>query len=207
MIMKNQLIGLCGGTAAGKTTIVSKLIDHYSAASTIQLDSYYKDYSSLSFDNRKKINFDHPDSFDTKMLKKHLEMLLQGNKIKSPKYNYKKHCRENIFNIIYPKKLIFLEGTLIFFYSELTNLMMLKIFIETPENIRFKRRLKRDVKKRGRLPMEIRKQYDNNVKPMHIRYVEPLKSVADIIISGSSKINTSVEKIIKKIDSIKIKKL
>ena len=84
---------------------------------------------------------------------------------------------------------------------------MLKIFIETPENIRFKRRLKRDVKKRGRLPMEIRKQYDNNVKPMHIRYVEPLKSVADIIISGSSKINTSVEKIIKKIDSTKIKKL
>ena len=207
MIMKNQLIGLCGGTAAGKTTIVSKLIEHYGSASTIQLDSYYKDFSSLSFDNRKTINFDHPDSFDTKMLKKHLILLLQGNKIEAPRYNYKKHCRENIFNIIYPNKLIFLEGTLIFFHSELTKLMMLKVFIETPENIRFKRRLKRDVKKRGRLPMEVRKQYDESVKPMHMQYIEPLKSIADIIISGSSEINTSVEKIIKKIDSLKIEKL
>ncbi|MDC0164826.1 uridine kinase [bacterium] len=205
--MKNQLVGLCGGTAAGKTTIVSKLIEHYGSASTIQLDSYYKDFSSLSFDNRKKVNFDHPDSFNTKMLKKHLSLLLQGNKIESPIYNYKTHCRESIFNIIYPNKLIFLEGTLIFFYSELTKLMMLKIFIETPEDIRFKRRLKRDVKKRGRLPMEVRKQYNESVKPMHMQYIEPLKSVADIIISGSSEINTSVEKIIKKIDSIKIKKL
>ena len=207
MIMKNQLVGLCGGTAAGKTTIVSKLIEHYGSASTIKLDSYYKDFSSLSFDNRKKVNFDHPDSFNTKMLKKHLSLLLEGNKIESPIYNYKTHCRENIFNIIYPNKLIFLEGTLIFFYSELTKLMMLKIFIETPEDIRFKRRLKRDVKKRGRLPMEVRKQYNESVKPMHMQYIEPLKSVADIIISGSSEINTSVEKIIKKIDSIKIKKL
>jgi uridine kinase len=205
--MKNQLVGLCGGTAAGKTTIVSKLIEHYGSASTIQLDSYYKDFSSLSFDNRKKVNFDHPDSFNTKMLKKHLSLLLEGNTIESPIYNYKTHCRENIFNIIYPNKLIFLEGTLIFFYSELTKLMMLKIFIETPEDIRFKRRLKRDVKKRGRLPMEVRKQYNESVKPMHMQYIEPLKSVADIIISGSSEINTSVEKIIKKIDSIKIKKL
>ena len=207
MIMKNQLIGLCGGTAAGKTTIASKLIEHYGSASTIQLDSYYKDFSSLSFDTRKTINFDHPDSFNTKMLKRHLRLLLAGNKIESPIYNYKKHCRENNFNIIYPNKLIFLEGTLIFFYSELTKLMMLKILIETPENIRFKRRLKRDVKKRGRLPVEVRKQYNESVKPMHMKYIEPLKSVADIIISGSSEIDTSVEKIIKKIDSIKLKKL
>ena len=85
--------------------------------------------------------------------------------------------------------------------------MMLKVFIETPENIRFKRRLKRDEKKRGRLPMEVRKQYDESVKPMHMQYIEPLKSIADIIISGSSEINTSVEKIIKKIDSLKIQEL
>ncbi len=207
MIIKNHLIGICGGTAAGKTTIVSRLTEHYSSASTIQLDSYYKDFSNLSFEARKSINFDHPDSFDTKILKKHLRLLLEGNKIESPRYNYKKHCRENIFNIIYPNKLIFLEGTLIFFYSELTKLMMLKIYIETPEDIRFKRRLKRDVKERGRLPMEIGKQYNESVKPMHMQYVEPLKSVADIIISGSSEINTSVDKIIKKINSIKIKKL
>ena len=207
MIMKNHLIGICGGTAAGKTTIVSKLIEHYSSASTIQLDSYYKDFSNLSFEARKSINFDHPDSFDTKILKKHLRLLLEGTKIESPRYNYKKHCRESIFNIIYPNKLIFLEGTLIFFYSELTKLMMLKIFIETPEDIRFKRRLKRDVKKRGRLPIEVRKQYNESVKPMHMQYIEPLKSVADIIISGSSEIDASVEKIIKKINSIKIKKL
>ena len=207
MIIKNHLIGICGGTAAGKTTIVSRLTEHYSSASTIQLDSYYKDFSNLSFEARKSINFDHPDSFDTKTLKKHLRLLLEGNKIESPRYNYKKHCRENIFNIIYPNKLIFLEGTLIFFYSELTKLMMLKIYIETPEDIRFKRRLKRDVKERGRLPMEISKQYNESVKPMHMQYVEPLKSVADIIISGSSEINTSVDKIIKKINSIKIKKL
>ena len=205
--MKSQLIGLCGGTAAGKTTIVSKLLKHYGfKASTIQLDSYYKDFSSLSFDTRKKINFDHPNSFDTKMLKKHLTLLLKGNKIESPIYNYKKHCRDNISNTIYPTKLIFFEGALIFYFSKLTKLMILKIFIETPENIRFERRLKREVEKRGRSTLQVHKQYHDSVKPMHIQYIEPFKSVADIVISGSSEINISVEKIIKKIDSSKIEK-
>ena len=205
--MKNYLIGLCGGTAAGKTTIVSKLLKHYGIkASTIQLDSYYKDFSSLSFDNRKKINFDHPDSFDIKMLKKHISLLLQGKKVESPIYNYEKHSRKNISDTIYPNKLIFLEGTLIFYFSKLTELMLLKIFIDTPENIRFERRLKRDLKERGRSSRQIHKQYNDSVKPMHIKYVNPFKPSADIVISGASEIDISVDKIIKKINSIKIEK-
>ena len=205
--MKNHLIGFCGGTAAGKTTIVSKLLKHYDMkASTIQLDSYYKDFSNLSFDNRKKINFDHPGSFDIKMLKKHISLLLKGKKIESPIYNYKEHSREDISDTIYPNKLIFLEGTLIFYFSKLTELMLLKIFIETPENIRFERRLKRDIKERGRSSRQIHKQYNDSVKPMHIKYVDPFKSSADIIISGASEIDICVDKIIKKINSIKIEK-
>tara|TARA_B100000965_G_C18985666_1_gene495966 strand:- start:21 stop:467 length:447 start_codon:yes stop_codon:yes gene_type:complete len=145
--MNNYLIGFCGGSGAGKTTLVSKLLNHYGdKAVAIELDSYYKDPLNLTFKEREKINFDHPDSFDIDLLKEHLILLKSGKEIKKPIYNFKTHKRQTNTNIINPSTLIFLEGTLIFYFIELINIFNLKIFIETKESVRYQRRIDRDIK-------------------------------------------------------------
>ena len=203
--MNNYLIGFCGGSGAGKTTLVSQLLNHYgNKAVAIELDSYYKDSPGLTFKEREKINFDHPDSFDIDLLKEHLILLKSGNEIKKPIYDFKTHKRQKNTNTINPNTLIFLEGTLIFYFIELINIINLKIFIETKESIRYQRRIDRDIKQRGRTISNVKEQYQSTVKPMHVKYIEPLKSVADVIISGESDIVDSVNRIIKKIDLLRI---
>jgi len=202
--MTNYLIGFCGGSGAGKTTLVSKLLNHYgNKAVAIELDSYYKDSSGLSFKEREKINFDHPDSFDIDLLKEHLILLKSGKEIKKPIYDFKTHKRQKNTNTIYPNTLIFLEGTLIFYFIELINIINLKIFIETKESIRYKRRIDRDIKQRGRTIFNVKEQYQNTVKPMHVKYIDPLKSIAEVIISGELDIVDSVNRIIQKIDLLR----
>tara|TARA_Y100000768_G_scaffold362493_1_gene321331 strand:- start:41 stop:652 length:612 start_codon:yes stop_codon:yes gene_type:complete len=199
--MNNYLIGFCGGSGAGKTTLVSKLLNHYGdKAVAIELDSYYKDPLNLTFKEREKINFDHPDSFDIDLLKEHLILLKSGKEIKKPIYNFKTHKRQTNTNIINPSTLIFLEGTLIFYFIELINIFNLKIFIETKESVRYQRRMDRDIKQRGRTISHVKEQYQNTVKPMHIKYIEPLKSVAEVIISGELNIVDCTNRVIKKID-------
>ena len=183
--MNNYLIGFCGGSGAGKTTLVSQLLNHYgNKAVAIELDSYYKDSPDLTFKEREKINFDHPDSFDIDLLKEHLILLKSGNEIKKPIYDFKTHKRQKNTNTINPNTLIFLEGTLIFYFIELINIINLKIFIETKESIRYQRRIDRDIKQRGRTISNVKEQYQSTVKPMHEKYIEPLRSVAEVIISG-----------------------
>ena len=199
--MNNYLIGFCGGSGAGKTTLVSQLLNHYgNKAVAIELDSYYKDSPGLTFKEREKINFDHPDSFDIDLLKEHLILLKSGNEIKKPIYNFKTHKRQANTNIINPNTLIFLEGTLIFYFFELINIINLKIFIETKESIRYQRRIDRDIKQRGRTISNVKEQYQSTVKPMHVKYIEPLRSVAEVIISGELDIVDSTNRVIKKID-------
>ena len=199
--MNNYLIGFCGGSGAGKTTLVSQLLNHYgNKAVAIELDSYYKDSPGLTFKEREKINFDHPDSFDIDLLKEHLILLKSGNEIKKPIYDFKTHKRQKNTNTINPNTLIFLEGTLIFYFIELINIINLKIFIETKENIRYQRRIDRDVKQRGRTISNVKEQYQSTVKPMHVKYIEPLRSVAEVIISGELDIVDSTNRVIKKID-------
>ena len=201
--MKNYLIGINGGSGAGKTTIVKSLVNHYKDKATVlELDSYYKNFSNLTFDDREKINFDHPDSFNFSMLKNHINLLIKNEKIKSPIYDYKKHKRKKYSKTIYPNKLIFIEGTLIFYFKEITKLMSLKIFIDTNEEIRFKRRLNRDIKHRDRTKDSINRQYHKTVKPMFDKYVKPLKSKADLIISGESNLIDNKNRIIDEIDFI-----
>ena len=198
------LIGFCGGSGAGKTTLVSQLLNHYdNKAVAIELDSYYKDFQNLTFKEREKLNFDHPNSFDIELLKEHLTLLKSGKKIKKPIYNFKTHRRQANTNVINPNTLIFLEGTLIFHFIELINIINLKIFIETKESVRYQRRIDRDIKQRGRAISNVKKQYQNTVKPMHVKYIEPLKSVADVIISGELDIVDSANRIIKKIDLLR----
>ena len=199
--MNNYLIGFCGGSGAGKTTLVSQLLNHYgNKAVAIELDSYYKDSPGLTFKEREKINFDHPDSFDIDLLKEHLILLKSGNEIKKPIYDFKTHKRQANTNIINPNTLIFLEGTLIFYFVELINIINLKIFIETKESIRYQRRIDRDIKQRGRTISNVKEQYQSTVKPMHEKYIEPLRSVAEVIISGELDIVDSTNRVIKKID-------
>ena len=199
--MNNYLIGFCGGSGAGKTTLVSQLLNHYgNKAVAIELDSYYKDSPGLTFKEREKINFDHPDSFDIDLLKEHLILLKSGNEIKKPIYDFKTHKRQKNTNTINPNTLIFLEGTLIFYFIELINIINLKIFIETKESIRYQRRIDRDIKQRGRTISNVKEQYQSTVKPMHVKYIEPQRSVAEVIISGELDIVDSTNRVIKKID-------
>jgi len=202
-MQKNYLIGISGGSGAGKTTIVKSLVNYYkNKTAVLELDSYYKDFSNLTFDDRGKINFDHPESFDHKMLKAHINLLLKNKKIKSPIYDYKKHKRKKLLKTIYPKKLIFVEGTLIFYFKEIVNFMSLKIFIHAKEKVRFKRRLNRDIIYRARTKESIHEQYHKTVKPMYDKYVRPLKAEADLTISGESELTDNRNKIIRKIDSM-----
>ena len=201
--MKNYLIGISGGSGAGKTTIVKSLVNHYeNKTAVVELDSYYKDFSDLTFDDREKLNFDHPKSFDYKLLKAHINLLLKNEKIKSPIYDYKKHKRKGNSKTIYPNKLIFLEGTLIFYFEEIVKFMSLKIFINAKEKVRFTRRLNRDIIYRSRTKESVHKQYHKTVKPMYDEYVSPLKSEADLIISGESELTDNRNKIIREIDSM-----
>ena len=200
---ENYLIGISGGSGVGKTTIVKSLVDHYeNKATVIELDSYYKDFNDLTFNEREKLNFDHPKSFDHKLLKAHINLLLKNKKIKSPIYDYKKHKRKKLSKTIYPNKLIFLEGTLIFYFAEIVKFMSLKIFIHAKEKVRFLRRLNRDVIYRARTKESIHEQYHKTVKPMYDEYVRPLKSEADLIISGESELVNNRNKIIREIDSM-----
>ena len=201
--MKNYLIGIGGGSGAGKTTIVKSLVKHYrNKAAVLELDSYYKDFSDFTFNEREKLNFDHPKSFDHKLLKAHINLLLKNKKIKSPIYDYKKHKRKKLSKTIYPNKLIFLEGTLIFYFKEIVKFMSLKIFIHAKEKVRFTRRLNRDIIYRARTKESIHEQYHKTVKPMYDKYVSPLKSKADLIISGESELTDNRNKIIREINSI-----
>ena len=201
--MKNYLIGISGGSGAGKTTIVKSLVNYYeNKTAVLELDSYYKDFGNLTFDDRGKINFDHPESFDYKLLKAHINLLMKNEKIKSPIYDYKKHKRRRLSKTIYPNKLIFVEGTLIFYFREIVKLMSLKIFIQTKEKTRFTRRLNRDIIYRARTKESILKQYHKTVKPMYDEYVRPLKSKADLIISGESELIDNRNKIIRELATI-----
>ena len=201
--MKNYLIGISGGSGTGKTTIVKSLVNHYgNKTAVLELDSYYKDFSGLTIDDREKLNFDHPESFDYNLLNAHINLLLKNEKIKSPIYDYKKHKRKKLSKTIYPNKLIFVEGTLTFYFKEIVKSMSLKIFIQATEKVRYTRRLNRDIMYRARTKESIHIQYHKTVKPMYDEYVKPLKSQADLVISGESDLIDNRNKIIKKIDSM-----
>lgn len=204
----HNIIGVAGGTAAGKTTIVSKLYDHYGKNTCVIIgqDAYYKDHNNLNFKQRILINYDHPNSIDIDLFHENLVSLKNGQQINKPTYDHKTHTRNTSFESISPKKLIFVEGTLVLHFKRLVNLMLKKIFIYAPEKIRFDRRVARDMSERGRSIDSVLKQYKETVYPMHKKFVEPSKSIADINISGQNKTEKSVQKIITSIDSLLLKR-
>ena len=173
--MKTIIIGIAGGTGSGKTTLTEKLRDHFGAneVSVINHDSYYKRHDELPYEERCKLNYDHPDSFDTPLMVAHLRELRAGHPVQVPVYDYTIHNRSDKVVLVQPAPVIIVEGILIFDSPELCDLMDMKVFVDTDADVRILRRIGRDVKERGRTLDSVVNQYLTTVKPMHEQFVEP----------------------------------
>ncbi len=180
-----MIIGIAGGSGSGKTTITQKIVESFgSDVSVIYHDNYYKEHHNLSYEERAKLNYDHPDAFDTDMLVEDLGALKNGRPISCPVYDYSIHDRSDRTITVMPSRVIIVEGILIFHDPRLCNLMDIRIFVDTDADERILRRILRDVSERGRSLDNIIDQYLTTVKPMHELFVEPSKRSADIIIPG-----------------------
>ena len=204
--MKTVIIGIAGGTARGKTTIAKKVYEESSkhgTVSMIKIDDYYKILDHLSMDERVKVNYDHPDAYDIDLISKHLTDLKEGKTIKKPVYDFVQHNRSKTeYEIIEPANVIIVEGILTLAIEEIRNLCDIKLFVDTPDDIRFIRRLKRDIEKRGRDMQSVINQYLSTVRPMHISFVERSKNYADLIIPEGGKNNIAIDFIVTKIVDI-----
>jgi len=205
-VKKLILIGIAGGSCSGKTTLTSKLLKEYgkNKIAVIEQDSYYKDLSHLTFEERRTYNYDHPNAIDIALFQFQLSALLKGRNINRPIYDFSNHVRLKNTKIIVPFPVIIVEGILVLYFQELRQLMVIKIYIDTPEDIRFKRRFNRDIRERGRTAESIRKQYISTVRPMHEEFVEPSKNSADIIILGHNDQGNTIEQVRSKLDPILI---
>ena len=177
------VIGIAGGTGSGKTTITRRIMQSFGGeVSVVYHDNYYKAHHDMDYQERTKLNYDHPNAFDTGLMIEHLRMLKNGQTVKSPIYDYTVHDRTERTVTIRPAKVIVVEGILIFENLELCDLMDIKIFVDTDADVRILRRIVRDVRDRGRSLESVVNQYLTTVKPMHEQFVEPSKRRADIII-------------------------
>jgi uridine kinase len=185
------IIGIAGGTGSGKTTVVHQIMNELpeTEVGIISQDSYYKDNSNLSFDERALINFDHPRAIDFDLLVQHLEELKAGNNIDQPVYSFVTHNRTDDTIYTHPRKVMIVEGILILAHPELRELFDVKIFVHADSDERLIRRLKRDIAERGRDMDEVLNRYQTTLKPMHQQFIEPTKAFADIIIPND-KYNT-----------------
>ena len=192
------IIGIAGGTGSGKTTVVKQIMDQLPEGEVciISQDSYYKSTDHLSYDERTKINFDHPKSIDFDLLVQHLTALKEGKMIEQPIYSFVTHNRTNDTLKTHPKKVIIIEGILIFNSKKLRNLFDIKIFVHADTDERLIRRIKRDITERGRDINEVIDRYQDTLKPMHQQFIEPTKNFADIIIPND-KYNTVAIDIVK----------
>ena len=182
--MASVVIGVAGGSGAGKTTVAERLADAIGRdrVALIQHDRYYRHHPALAFDERAALNFDHPDALETNLLVDHLSALKEGRTIAAPIYDYGNHARRSATDTIEPRRAIIVEGILIFADEALRRLFDVKLFVDTDPDVRFIRRLERDVAERGRSMRSVIDQYVATVKPMHDAFVEPTKRFADVIV-------------------------
>ncbi|MAZ29589.1 MAG: uridine kinase [Cytophagaceae bacterium] len=181
------IIGIAGGTGSGKTTVVKQIVDELPVGevTVISQDSYYRDTSHLTYEERVKINFDHPKSIDFELLEKHLIALREGLTIEQPVYSFKEHNRLDETVNTKPRKVVIVEGILILTHPEVRELFDIKIFVHADSDERLIRRLKRDIAERGRDLDEVLTRYQTTLKPMHQQFIEPTKEFADLIIPNN----------------------
>lgn len=183
--MNCMIIGIAGGTGSGKSTFTNRLKEQFKDdVAVIYHDNYYRRQDEIPFEERKKVNYDHPDSLETDLMLTHLRMLKEGKTIECPVYDYSQHNRSNQTIHIEPKKIILAEGILLLADKRIRDLLDIKIYVEADADERILRRIVRDVKERGRDLDNIVEQYLTTVKPMHYLYVEPTRAMADIVINS-----------------------
>lgn len=201
--MDAVVIGIAGGSGSGKTTLAQNIKNEFKEdVAVLSHDYYYKRHDDLPFEEREKLNYDHPNAFDTDMLIEQLKLLKSGKRIEHPVYSFIKHTREDYTIPVDPKKIILVEGILIFENKELSDLIDIKIFVDTDSDIRFIRRLTRDVNERGRSIESVINQYCSTVKPMHEQFVEYSKKNADIIVPRGGNNEVALKMIIEQIKSL-----
>jgi len=195
---KPLIIGVGGGSGSGKTTVVRHILNGIGKDNIqlLQHDSYYRDLGHLPLDERKKQNFDHPSSLETELMIRHVEALKSGYKVEIPVYDFSAHTRSDVTETITPKEIILLDGILIFTEPELRKQMDIKLFVDTDDDVRLLRRIKRDIMERGRDLEGVMKQYELFVRPMHLEFVEPSKRYADIIIPRGGENQVALEMVI-----------
>ncbi|WP_124728162.1 uridine kinase [Staphylospora marina] len=201
-MMKPVVIGVAGGTGSGKTTVARRLVERFSDSVVyLEQDSYYRDQSHLTLEERAKTNYDHPLAFDNDLLLEHLRRLLRHEPVDKPVYDYKLHTRSRETVRLLPKDVIILEGILVLDDSRLRELMDIKIYVDTDADVRILRRIERDIKERGRTLDSVMEQYLNVVRPMHLQFVEPTKRYADLIIPEGGHNEVAINLLINQIDT------
>ncbi|MGB9668856.1 MAG: uridine kinase [Anaerolineales bacterium] len=198
------VIGIAGGTGSGKTTVANVIVQRVGVDQIAYLphDAYYKDLSNLPEAQRIEINFDHPNSLETSLLIEHIKQLKNYEPIHLPIYNFRTHCRTEETKLIEPKPVIIVEGILIFAEAELRPLFDIKIFVDTDADIRFIRRLQRDITERGRSTESVIHQYLSTVRPMHLEFVEPSKRYADVIIPEGGMNSVAIDMVVARVKSM-----
>jgi len=204
LLEKPIFIGITGGTGSGKSTVSKEIFCSIDESNVviIEQDSYYKDQSHLTFEERKKTNYDHPFAFDNDLLIEHLNMLLEGKIIEKPIYDFENHNRRKETITVQPKEIIILEGILILNDARIRDLLDIKIFVDTDSDVRVIRRITRDIQDRGRNLDSVIEQYMNTVRPAHMQFVEPTKKYADIIIPEGGYNKVAIDIMVAKINSI-----
>ncbi|MCI9264665.1 MAG: uridine kinase [Oscillospiraceae bacterium] len=198
--MDTMVIGIAGGTGSGKTTLTEKLKERFADdVSVLYHDNYYKKHVGMTYEERSKLNYDHPDAFDTDLMVRDLNALRQGEAIHCPVYDYTIHNRSDQTLTVDPTRVIIVEGILIFADPALRELMDIKVFVDTDADVRILRRLLRDVKERGRTLDSVVNQYLTTVKPMHEAFVEPSKKYADIIVPQGGRNQVALDMLVERI--------
>ena len=198
------LIGIAGGTGSGKTTVARAIYDRVGRDKIewISHDSYYRNFEGLNPEERHHINFDHPDSLETELLARHLDVLSKGASVEVPLYDFTTHARKAETVRVEPRKVIIVEGILVLFEPELRKRIDIKLYVDTPSDLRFMRRLVRDIKTRGRSMESVIEQYLTTVRPMHEEFVEPSKRYADLIIPEGGENMVAIDAIIARVERL-----
>ena len=202
---KPIVFAVAGGTASGKTTVADAILSAIGAENIAYLphDAYYRHNPHLSFEARTSVNYDHPDSLETELLVEHVKQLLDGKAVERPTYDFVNHVRAQETVTVSPHRIILVEGILIFAEPALLELMDIKIFVDTDADVRFIRRLSRDVYDRGRTMDSVMRQYLETVRPMHLKFVEPSKRYADLIIPEGGLNQVAMDMIVSRIQAVR----
>ena len=195
------LVGICGGSGSGKTTI-ARLVAADFGATQLAFDTYYCDQSHLTPDERAQVNYDHPDSLDVELFAAHLDELAAGRAVEAPIYDFSTHSRTVETERVVPGDIVVIEGILLLAFPQIAERLDLRVYRDCPENVRFARRLRRDMAERGRTELSVYQQFEATVKPMHDEYVEPCRATADIVTEFDEELHAAADRVIAAVNSL-----